>query len=865
MRAAPVNLFPFALSHRLNQSIVNLTALRCLTLISVLGTCCAQSQAQPQAQSPHTQAQTQIRIAQRNDFYVPKPSTTVPTAPPAAAAPRPAGARGPLKVLHTRLNGFNIPFKVNTDDQSFVEVHLYLSVNQGATWEFYGRQPTTATEFPFQAKGEGEYWFAIKTLDRNRRLLPAGDPQPELRIIVDTSPPKLEVTAAADPAGRIICRWNASDVHLQPKSLQLLYKPTFTGATPSADVSQWQPVTVNTPLYAPGGIYVDQLAFWPETNVQTLDVRVVIADQAGNSVNADRRIAVQAPSWRHSTRSTARPNDLPPIDPSRVPNAASNAPVRNMKCEDGRCAIPPVAAHVPQWKRAFYSKLQPRSPDNYRANQTTADRKAVPQAIFRPPPYSPQKKISPQQQQLSASQSTANQRTAMLVGSEPHFAAPPVPAGWTLNDGQQNARPVQPTIESQPRTPFPLFSQNPNQNFTPPQKDKTSLGSDSASSDVLESDVWESAVRRDATQSQTSVGSTMAPDHRMLPIPSGGFGDRRTDSISANPNTIKDSGDQWVSKSSTNFPRNQYRGLDSSGLPTGVDSELLPGTPQAAQNRVPNSFQTTGNTRPFGQMLNASYAPAENRESGFGPSDSRTSAARTADSRSSGFSNASQPTNIGRASTNGPSKTNTQIISTKRFRLNYDINAIDPSGVGKVDLYITQDQGRSWTLWGQDPDNQSPFPVEVQQQGLYGFRVVVHSKDGLVGTGPSSGDGADMWVRIDSQTPLAQITSVPYGRGNEAGRLVINYRVSDEFLTLRPIRISYSRSPEGPWTIIEDNLRNQGRYLWKVDRAVPDRIFLKIDAIDQAGNVGTHQLHQSVDVSGLVPRGTIHGVEPVGR
>ena len=185
--------------------------------------------------------------------------------------------------------------------------------------------------------------------------------------------------------------------------------------------------------------------------------------------------------------------------------------------------------------------------------------------------------------------------------------------------------------------------------------------------------------------------------------------------------------------------------------------------------------------------------------------------------------------------------------------------------MGKVDLYITQDQGRSWKLWGQDPDNQSPFPVEVQDQGLYGFRVVVHSKDGLVGTGPSSGDDADMWVRIDTQTPLAQITSVPYGRGQEAGRLVINYRVSDQFLTLRPVRISYSRSPQGPFTIIEDNLRNDGRYLWKVDRAVPDRIFLKIDVMDQAGNVGTHLLSQSVDVSGLVPRGTIHGVEPVGR
>ena len=835
----------------------------------MLSICCAVSDTQAQ----DTQAQTwaaqtwapqtstgQTRLAQRNEFYVAKPPTTPPTATASSASQRSAEVKQG-KVLHTRLSGFNIPFKVDSSDEAFIEVHLYTSANQGATWNFYNRQPTDANEFPFQSNGEGEYWFAIKTLDRNRRLLPPGDPQPELRIIVDTTKPKLEMTAAADPAGRIICRWNASDTYLNPKSLQLLYRPTFTGDAASARPDQWQSVTVNTPTYAPGGIYVDQLAFWPETTVGTLDVRIAIADEAGNVASGDRRLTVQSPTWRHSTRSTALPTDRPSVDPSRVPNAASNAPVRNMKCEDGSCEIPPVTANDPSWKRAFYSKLRPSAPQNYRANETAADRKAVPRAIFRDNPYakSPAKSpatelsnTSPPQQNRRQQRSTADQRTAMLVGSAPEFAIPPAPAGWTLNDNGQTARPKRP----QSAPPF-LQNQPPiPQHFSPPQ-DQTFFsqpplpfqpspqqGSNTRQNNT-DSDVWQSNVQRSTTQPQTSSGSTLSPDHRMLPIASGNRSPRRTDSIAPNPNTIQNQGDQWVSKSSTNFPRNQYQGLDTQGLPNNVNSELVPSQPGR------QTFDSIGRQRPIGQMLNAGYAPP--------PVQSHRQSVLKSSPQS--------PTspNIGRVTSNGPSKTNTQIISSKRFRLNYDINAIDPSGVGKVDLYITRDQGRSWLLWGQDPDNQSPFPVEVQEQGLYGFRIVVHSKDGLVGTGPSSGDDADMWVRIDSQTPLAQITSVPYGRGQEAGRLVINYRVSDDFLTLRPVRLAYSRSPQGPWTIIEDNLRNQGRYLWKVDRAVPDRIFLKIDAMDQAGNVGTHQLPQSVDVSGLVPRGTIHGVEPVGR
>ena len=856
LRASLTKHQPLVITLRLIHSIIKPRRLTWLIIFSALVHLCAI--AHPQI------ARSQTRVAQRNGFYVPKPSTTPPTpSQQTAAAPAQTQARSyaaaSSKILYTNLRGFNIPFKVDDTEESFIEVHLYSSNNQGETWEFLDRQPTSATEFPFQANGEGEYWFAIKTLDRNRRLLPAGDPQPELRIIVDTTKPKLEVAAAADPAGRIVCRWNASDAYLAPKSLQLLYKPTFNGQNPAevqaAEDSQWQSVTVNTPNYVPAGIYVDQLAFWPETTVKTLDVRVVIADEAGNVTSADRRIAVQTPTWRHSNRATARPTDQPAIDPSRVPQSAS-APVRNMKCEDGSCDIPPVAENNPQWKRAFYSKLRPESPQNYRVNQTAADRKPVPSAIFRSNPHSTtsQQAVVPRQnnaaQQSAAAKATATQRTAMLIGSEPEYAAPPTPAGWTLNNSEQNTRPVQ---TQRPRN-FRQFQQSPS-----PQMNETSqfgqfaqpprpTQSPKPPGNNFGSDVWESDVQRDATQPQTSIGSTMAPDHRMLPIASGSGSGNRTDSILPNPNSVKDAGNQWVSKSSTNFPGNQYRGLDSQGLPSHANSEIAPSLPGG------RSFEAIGNSRPIGQMLNTGYTPSPDRKTDF---PSRTQSPQTFPSP--------QASNIGRASVNGPTKINTQIISTKRFRLDYDINAIDPSGVGRVDLYITQDNGRSWKLWGQDPDNQSPFPVEVQDQGLYGFRVVIHSKDGLAGTGPSSGDDADMWVRIDTQTPLAQITSVPYGRGNEAGRLVINYRVADDFLTLRPVRLSYSRSPQGPWTIIEDNLRNEGRYLWKVDRTVADRIFLKIDAMDQAGNVGTHRLSQSVDVSGLVPRGTIHGVEPVGR
>jgi len=309
-------------------------------------------------------------------------------------------------------------------------------------------------------------------------------------------------------------------------------------------------------------------------------------------------------------------------------------------------------------------------------------------------------------------------------------------------------------------------------------------------------------------------------------------------------------------------PLNQYRGLNSQGNAPIPSPELLPQLPAAASGagQGSQSVRHPANNR-AGEW---NQLPIQNRNSL--PSENKSARPEFA---SAGFTNnpstqrqanRSQSPELPNRETRAPS----QIIGTKRFRLNYGIDAIDPSGVARVDLWMTRDEGQTWNAWGSDPDNQSPFPVEIQEQGRYGFRIVVHSKDGLTGQGPSSGDDADMWILVDTQPPLTRITSVPYGRGNEAGRLVINYSVSDDFLTLRPITLGYSSHPDGPWIIMEDGLRNEGRYVWKVQPNVPDRVFLRIEAIDKAGNVGVHVLSQAIDVSGLVPRGTIHGVVPVG-
>lgn len=205
-----------------------------------------------------------------------------------------------------------------------------------------------------------------------------------------------------------------------------------------------------------------------------------------------------------------------------------------------------------------------------------------------------------------------------------------------------------------------------------------------------------------------------------------------------------------------------------------------------------------------------------------------------------------------------PSMTN-----QKRFALNYSVDTVGPSGVGQVELWVTHDGGKSWEPGGVDPDRQSPFDVEVQQEGNYGFRIVVEGGNGLTGRRPQAGDLADIWVAVDTTKPVVTITSVVYGEGHRAGELDIAWTAHDANLTEAPISIYYSSSVSGPWEMVAEGLENTGLYTWRISPDVPADIYLKIIAEDGAGNGGEYILSRPIENDGLVPQAKIKSVEPL--
>ena len=70
---------------------------------------------------------------------------------------------------------------------------------------------------------------------------------------------------------------------------------------------------------------------------------------------------------------------------------------------------------------------------------------------------------------------------------------------------------------------------------------------------------------------------------------------------------------------------------------------------------------------------------------------------------------------------------------------------------------------------------------------------------------------------------------------------MISWEADDRMLAGRCVSLFFSDSPTGRWSTIARGLENTGRYCWSADRRVPERIYLRLEVRDEAGNVGSHE------------------------
>jgi hypothetical protein len=204
-----------------------------------------------------------------------------------------------------------------------------------------------------------------------------------------------------------------------------------------------------------------------------------------------------------------------------------------------------------------------------------------------------------------------------------------------------------------------------------------------------------------------------------------------------------------------------------------------------------------------------------------------------------------------------------KLVNSRTFALEYALEQTSHEGVARVELWGSRDGGQTWRNFAVDDDNRSPLIVTVDGEGLYGFRMVVESAAGRGGFPPQPGEKPDLWIGIDLHRPDVTLTAAEVATGEDAGKLVLRWEAEDDNLEQRPIGLFYSSRPTGPWTAISTNLLNSGAYRWRMERHVPPRVYLRIEARDTAGNVGAYQTTEPLVVEFADSVARIFGVEAI--
>jgi hypothetical protein len=640
----------------------------------------------------------------------------------AGAAVIAVAAQGPLPdAIVTRQTSFSIPFRLppparNVPD--FIEVQLYVSADRGVTWRFYSRSEPSRGTVRFDAAGDGEYWFFLRTMDRSGQLRPQTIDRPGMRVIVDTTPPRLHLEARRKDSGQILIRWNIEELNPKPQSLKIQCRAT-------AD-QPWQTVPVES-LGTTMGTRSGEVAWWPQASYERLEIRGEVADAAGNTAVDHAQI-------------TTRPNPLPtPGTPAAASSvgALPNEPLGKPISGNGSHGTGGIAAHPKTGSNSGASPDMPLSVTTPQAQpgwQPASDAPSI--------PWHSERIGSP----------------AALQGS---MERPTIPAGQVA--GHEPA---------------------PNGAISP---------------------------------SGTEDAGTR------------GRGDAGTRTADGSTSVIRSKSSDELAASETPPPVSPFPMRAPGAAATPVAEARFAPAPS------PSPVATAS---PQGDVAIEIHSSAVNQHT-----------------TATGLASVRKFEGL-------PPGQKARWVNSRRFQLEYDVESVGPSGIAQVELWGTRDGGRTWNSFGLDRKKKSPFPVVVEEEGLYGFRIVVQSGAGLGGERPKPGDAPDIWIGVDWTRPICRIVSTEILTGDQAGRLLIRWEADDTMLAAQPITLSYGEHREGPWTTIASGLENSGQFTWTVGGRVPTQVYLRLEARDEAGNLGIFETTSPLTLDCLRPSVRIREIRP---
>ncbi len=716
---------------------------------------------------------------------------------------------------------FSIPFSIDEAGLKPAEVRLYVALGSDQPWSLYDSQTLSNSKqkFEFEAKSDGEYWFSTRTIDENGLEYPGTPIEPQLKVVIDTTKPKISLRAEAEADGVISVEYSVED-DSDLTAFKLRY------ATDSSP--EW--IAAEVDLAGPLG----GLSFQPDgsSDWQQVSVELSVTDAAGNVAQQTRQ--VRRPRLAAAVKASVVDFNQTKGDQSML------VPLRL----EQKTAV--ISGQAPERVLAEdkSDELKAEIPESSN-DPTQSDWNTITDLVEGESDLTRQDKA--RLLEANAGQTTAGEvksiESTALIGQsfvnaeslDPNSTGAAVADSPLISIAQ---------LGNQPRRPISLFEKlfgaSSQSEFPPRQTYSNSLTVPATPPSLLGGN---------AVPSRLTAGPK-----DLLPPP-------------ASPAEISEGFQLNGPAQSPSFQvmKQQTSGISNSGEIVPETAPVLLGGNGAAANQ-----QTPSDRRP--ETPAEAMRPIEESSSVLPLLQQTEVASNEENSTDVAEDQPAYESNRNSLDDTGIRTDSMEAMMArlpvrfskgKRFSLDYELEAVGMQGAESIELYGTTNGGQSWELWGSDPDRQTPFDIETQEAGIFGFRICVVGRNGLASPRPLPGESPDIVIVVDTDIPEVRITGARYGEGSRVGSLIISYQCDDKNLPSRPITIAFSESLQGPWTTIAAGLRNEGQYIWAADPNLPRQLYLRIDATDEAGNHGFYLLDQPINTQGLAPRAKIRGFKPL--
>ncbi|WP_425619369.1 hypothetical protein NA78x_003109 [Anatilimnocola sp. NA78] len=179
-----------------------------------------------------------------------------------------------------------IPFSVRNADVK--RVRVYISLDRGQTWDLYQEVKADEQRFRFRAKQDAEFWFATETVAANGVSDQPAQRAPQMRLIVDTIKPRLQISPKLDESGRVELTWAALDPYLLNNKVKVEWQDPRDGV--------WQRIS---PTASPAdtntrGQFAAKTTITPPAGLTKMILRGEAEDSAGNKTVVSQQFEIQA-------------------------------------------------------------------------------------------------------------------------------------------------------------------------------------------------------------------------------------------------------------------------------------------------------------------------------------------------------------------------------------------------------------------------------------------------------------------------------------------------------------------------------------------------------------------------------------------